>query len=72
MAVTTRLELATAAVTAQRGEVLQKLTRPRGLPNTAQVVQDIVFCGLSCGSGKAEIRTPDLLVRSFQLLADSA
>ena len=26
-----------------------QLTSTRGLPNTAQVVQDIAFCGLGCG-----------------------
>jgi AraC-like DNA-binding protein len=45
MAGTTRLELATSAVT-----VLQRLTTTRGLPKYPQVVQDILFCGLGCGS----------------------
>jgi hypothetical protein len=29
--------------------VLQRLTRPRGLPKYAEVVQDIRFCGFGCG-----------------------
>ena len=52
MAGTTRLELATSAVTALRELVLQQLTRPRGLPKYPQVVQDIIFCGLGCGLEK--------------------
>src|ERR1700733_14546835 len=37
----------TAVVTALRELVLQWLTDSRGLPKYAQVVQDIIFCGLS-------------------------
>ena len=29
--------------------VLQQLTRPRGLPKYAEIVQDIIGCGLDCG-----------------------
>jgi P-type Mg2+ transporter len=29
--------------------ILQQLTRPRGLPKYAEVIQDIEFCGLGCG-----------------------
>jgi len=46
MAGTTRLELATSAVTALRELVLQQLTTPRGLPNYLQAAQDISFCGV--------------------------
>ncbi len=30
----------------------RQLTRPRGLPNYAEVVQDIAVCGLGCGLKK--------------------
>src|SRR6266478_3570028 len=30
----------------------RQLTRPRGLPNYAEVVQDIAYCGLGCGLEK--------------------
>jgi len=46
MAGTTRLELATSAVTVRFYNNLQDM---RGLPNAAQVIQDIAFCGLDCG-----------------------
>src|SRR5271163_2706405 len=49
MAGTTRLELATSAVTGQREQVLQQLTRTRGLPNAAQAILNTSFCGLNCG-----------------------
>jgi len=48
MAGTTRLELATSAVTVLRELVLQ-LTTTRGLPNTAEVVQDIPLYGSGRG-----------------------
>src|SRR5882672_4938470 len=51
MAGTTRLELATSAVTALRELVLQQLTNTRGLPNAAQVAQGYRNCGLGCGLG---------------------
>jgi len=56
MAGTTRLELATSAVT------VQQLTRPRGLPNYAEVVQDISYCGLGCGLGIRRFQTSHMLV----------
>jgi|SRR6516225_1994869 len=46
MAGTTRLELATSAVT-------EEPRRPRGLPNTAQVAQGLAICGLGCGLEKS-------------------
>jgi len=49
MAGTTRLELATSAVTGQRDLVLQQLIRLRGLPKFAEVAQDTPKCGLGCG-----------------------
>ena len=49
MAGTTRLELATSAVTAQRRTVSQQLTTARGLPNDAQDAQGYTNCGLDCG-----------------------
>jgi len=39
-------------VTAKRDLVLQQLTRPRGLPNYAEVIQDVGSCGLGCGLEK--------------------
>jgi hypothetical protein len=49
MAGTTRLELATSAVTGCVNRFYNNLQDTRGLPNTVLVVQDIAFCGLSCG-----------------------
>src|SRR5207244_8150814 len=49
MAGTTRLELATSAVTGSGIRYYNDLTDMRGLPNTAEVVQDISNCGLGCG-----------------------
>ena len=47
MAGTTRLELATPAVTALREMVLQQHTSTRGLPNAAQVIQDHTIPGVN-------------------------
>jgi hypothetical protein len=43
-----QLEPATSCVTVWPDLVLQ-LTRPRGLPKYAEIVQDIACCGLGCG-----------------------
>jgi hypothetical protein len=45
------LEPPPSPLSVQRYLVLQELTRPRGLPKYAEVVQDIALCGLSCGLG---------------------
>lgn len=49
------LEPATTAVTALREWLLRQITRTLGLPNAAQGIQDITFCGLSCGLGKIRL-----------------
>ena len=46
---TTRLELATSAVTVRLYLVLQQRSKPRGLAEFAEVIQDTAKCGLGCG-----------------------
>src|SRR6202040_2032360 len=55
----------TSPLSEQHYLVLQQLRRPRGLPKYAEVVQDIIICGLDCGLRATAGRRSTPLTRGF-------